>query len=90
MGDVINLNRYRKARARAEKQREAEANRARHGRTRSDRTASRREQQRSDATLDGKRLEVAVDASSKVAGDTVQPDPLAPSPPGADEGPGDA
>lgn len=89
MGDVINLNRYRKARARAEKQREAEANRARHGRTRSERTATRREQRRSDAALDGKRLEVAADASPTIAADIVQPDALTPAPPGADEGPGD-
>lgn len=57
MGDVINLNRYRKARERAEREKQAEANRARHGRTRSERDAARREQQRQAAEIEGKRLE---------------------------------
>ena len=61
MGDVINLNRYRKAKARAEKARLAEANRARHGRTRSDKQVAKHEQERQVAELDGKRLDHADD-----------------------------
>jgi hypothetical protein len=57
MGDVINLNRYRKARARADKERHAEANRARHGRTPAENTPARPEQERQPPELDGKRLE---------------------------------
>jgi hypothetical protein len=59
MGDVINLNRYRKARARAEKERLAEANRVRHGRTRSEKDGVQREHDRQTAELDGKRLDSA-------------------------------
>jgi hypothetical protein len=57
MGDVINLNRYRKAKARAEKQKSAEASRVRHGRTRVDKQAARREQDQQASELDGKRLD---------------------------------
>lgn len=56
MGDVISLNRFRKAKERAEAARKAEENRARHGRTRADKELVRREQERQDAELDGKRL----------------------------------
>lgn len=56
MGDVINLNQYRKARARAEKERQAAENRVRHGRTRGERKANKAEQERQAAELEGKRL----------------------------------
>lgn len=57
MGDVINLNRYRKAKARAEKERLAAEKRARHGRTRTEKQTTRREQERQIKVLDGKRIE---------------------------------
>ncbi len=56
MGDVINLNQYRKAKARAEKERLAAENRVRHGRTRGERKATKAEQEREAAELEGKRL----------------------------------
>ena len=37
MGDIVNLNQYRKAQARAESAKQAEANRRRHGRTKAER-----------------------------------------------------
>ncbi|MCY1054321.1 DUF4169 family protein [Nannocystis sp. SCPEA4] len=61
MGDVINLNRYRKAKARAEKEQKAEANRARHARTRAEKQTVQRELDRQSAELDGKRLDSAED-----------------------------
>jgi hypothetical protein len=61
MGDVINLSRYRKAKARAEKEQKAEANRARHGRTRVEKQTVERELDRQSAELDGKRLDSADD-----------------------------
>lgn len=64
MGDVINLNRYRKARARAEKERQAASNRVRHGRTRGEKATTRREQERTAAELDGKRIEGAAAPAS--------------------------
>ncbi|WP_371879535.1 DUF4169 family protein [Nannocystis punicea] len=59
MGDVINLNRYRKAKARAEKEQKAEANRVRHARTRTEKQAVQRELDRQSTELDGKRLDAA-------------------------------
>lgn len=56
MGDVINLNHYRKARARAEKERLAAENRARHGQTRAVRQTAKADEERRAAELDGKRL----------------------------------
>ena len=56
MADVINLNRYRKAKARALKEEQAAAKRARSGRTRVEKKAVQREQDRQAAELDGKQL----------------------------------
>ena len=61
MADIINLYRYRKARARAEKERLAEQNRVRHGRTGTAKEAARREQDRQVAELDGKLLQEKVE-----------------------------
>ena len=57
MGDVINLRRARKDRQKAEAAAQADANRARHGRTRSERTAIEAEADRLRRTLDGAALE---------------------------------
>ena len=56
MGDVINLNQYRKAKARAEKEKAAAENRVRHGRTRVEEQTTQRELTRQAVELDGKRL----------------------------------
>jgi hypothetical protein len=58
MADIINLNQYRKARARAEKERLAEQSRVRHGQTRATKEAARREQDRQVLELDGKLLQL--------------------------------
>lgn len=58
MGDVINLNRYRKARARAEKERLAAESRVRHGQSRAEKQVLRREDDRRAAELEGKRMTV--------------------------------
>lgn len=57
MAEIINLNRARKARARAGGKVTAEANRALHGRTRADRDAQRIERERADRHLDGHKRE---------------------------------
>lgn len=59
MGDVIYLDRYRKAKARAEKEQKADWNRARHGRTKAEKQAARRDQQRQSDELTGKLLEAS-------------------------------
>lgn len=56
MGEVINLNRFRKARAKAEDARQAEENRVRHGRGKAEKRQAADEQDRTDRDLDGKKL----------------------------------
>ncbi len=56
MGDVINLNQYRKRRERSKSQRRAAENRARKGRTREETARRRHEAEQAGANLDSKRL----------------------------------
>ncbi len=57
MGDVVNLNRWKKAREKREAASQAEANRAAHGRTGAEKKAGRTERERREALLDGARRE---------------------------------
>ena len=57
MGEVVNLNKVRKDRAKAEAKRTAKANRASHGQSKSERTAAEKERDRADRLLDGSKLE---------------------------------
>lgn len=57
MGEVVNLNRVRKERARAEAKTAAAANRATHGQSKAERTAADKEKARADRLLDGSKLE---------------------------------
>jgi hypothetical protein len=57
MGDIINLNRQRKARARTEKRAVAERNRVTHGISSVERAVARLEEQRARRALDRRRLE---------------------------------
>lgn len=57
MGEIVNLNQYRKKREREEKNLHGAENRARSTRKKGDRLAARFEAERRDAKLDGKRLE---------------------------------
>ncbi len=56
MGDVINLNQYRKRRERSKSQRRAAENRARNGRTKEETARERREAGQASAKLDDKQL----------------------------------
>lgn len=60
MGDVVNLNRFRKTRERAERAKEAEANRIRFGRTKVEKVRDKKETERKTQTLDGKKLDEPV------------------------------
>ena len=53
MGDVVNLNRARKARAKVGAEAKAAANRAKHGRTAAERENDARAEARRRALLDG-------------------------------------
>ena len=55
MGEIVNLNRYRKAQARAERERQAEENRVRFGRPKAETQARRLEEERDRRDLDGKK-----------------------------------
>jgi hypothetical protein len=57
MADIVNLNKARKNRALSEKKQEAAANRALHGRTKAERTAGRRAQEKAAKTHDGNKRE---------------------------------
>lgn len=57
MGEVVNLNRARKARARTEKTATAAANRAAHGVPKAARTRAEAERARADRLLDGAKRE---------------------------------
>lgn len=57
MAEIINLKAVKKAKARAEKDREAEANRAKFGRTKSEKTRDEAETIKRDRTLDGAKIE---------------------------------
>jgi hypothetical protein len=54
---VVNLNRFRKDKARAEKAQRAAENRALHGRGKADRQANAVERRRADRDLDSKKLD---------------------------------
>jgi hypothetical protein len=53
MGEIVNLNKVRKARAKAELAAQAVANRVKHGRTPAERANDRRAEARRHALLDG-------------------------------------
>jgi len=57
MGKVVNLNRFRKQKAKVEASKRADTNRRLHGRTRAERTRDERQKQMQDAKLDGAHLE---------------------------------
>ncbi|EWY38189.1 hypothetical protein N825_14880 [Skermanella stibiiresistens SB22] len=57
MGDVVNLNRFRKAREKSQKEAQAAANRAKHGRTKDQRATERDEEARRARELEGKKID---------------------------------
>lgn len=57
MTSIVNLNRFRKAKKRAEAQQRAAENRALFGRSKKDRRAAESERQRATRDIDGKRLD---------------------------------
>lgn len=57
MGEIVNLNKARKARDKAEAKRAAEANRLTFGRTRVERLTTQKKRDRDAARLDGHKLD---------------------------------
>ena len=56
MGEVVNLNRFRKARLKAEQEKQAEENRVRHGRSKAEKIQTVKELDRTERDHDGKHL----------------------------------
>jgi hypothetical protein len=57
MGNVVNLNKFRKRKAKADRERQAEINRRLHGRTAAERARDELQKRRSTKGLEGARLE---------------------------------
>jgi len=57
MGEVVNLNKVRKDRAKADARAAAKTNRAAHGQTKAERAAAELERARIQRLLDGSKLE---------------------------------
>jgi hypothetical protein len=57
MGEVVNLNRFRKAKAKKQVEEQAKANRAAFGRTKAEKASERKETDKAQAELDGKKLD---------------------------------
>ena len=58
MGNVVNLNRFRKQKAKVEEAKRAETNKRLHGRTKAERLRGLKQKQRLDGKVDGARLSV--------------------------------
>ncbi|RZJ42946.1 MAG: DUF4169 family protein [Brevundimonas sp.] len=57
MGEVVNLNRFRKDRAKVDAKDTAAANRVTHGRSKAEKTRTAKERARAEKLLDGSKLE---------------------------------
>ncbi|MET0412768.1 MAG: DUF4169 family protein [Polyangiaceae bacterium] len=57
MGEIVNLNKFRKAKAKAERVKQADVNRRVHGRSKTERTQDELHKQQFTRHLDGARLE---------------------------------
>jgi len=57
MGDVVNLNKFKKQKAKAERVEQAETNRRLHGRTKAERARDALQKKQLETSVDGARLE---------------------------------
>jgi len=74
MGDVINLNQYRKQRTRDEKAKQAKVNRARSGRTSGEKREQRQEAEKAAGDIERKKLAPATkDGPRTKAGSDQEP-----------------
>ena len=64
MAAIINLNKYRKQKAKVERSKRAETNRRVHGRTNAERARELLQKQRQQSLIDGVKLEHKVDSAS--------------------------
>lgn len=57
MSNVVNLNKFKKRKAKAERKKVAETNRRLHGRTKAERARDALQKKRQESSVDGARLE---------------------------------
>jgi hypothetical protein len=57
MGDVVNLNRFKKNKAKELREREADANRIKFGRTKAEKTLTAAEKDLAEKSLDGHKID---------------------------------
>jgi hypothetical protein len=57
MGEIINLNKHRKAKARDARESQSAANRIKYGRTKAEKEDDRRAKERRDSVFDGRKLD---------------------------------
>ena len=69
MGDVVNLNKFRKRKAKEEAAKRAESNRLKHGRTPAERERIERKKQLLDYKLAGARMDDRAENKSETAQD---------------------
>lgn len=72
MGNVVNLNKFRKRKAKVERAKQADANRRLHGRTKAERAKDELQKKQLTRKVDGARLERAPGAADE---ETVDPEP---------------
>lgn len=61
MSNVVNLNKFKKRKAKAERVKQAETNRRLHGRTKAERARDALQKKKLETSVDGARLEPAKD-----------------------------
>jgi hypothetical protein len=86
LSNVINLNKYRKQKAKAEREKQADVNRRLHGRTKSERSREELQKQQLSRTVDGARL-VRPEPGNDSSGSNGKPERAAR--PGEPEDPGE-
>jgi hypothetical protein len=64
MAKVVNLNKFRKQKAKQDREKQAEVNRRLHGRTKAERLQELKQKQRLETAVDGARLETPKDPDS--------------------------
>lgn len=65
MGNVVNLNRFRKQKAKADRKKQAEANRRLHGRTKAERERDAQQKRQLTRAVDGAKLDSAGEAKDR-------------------------
>jgi len=69
MGEVVNLNRYRKAKERAEADERAAHNRVKHGRTKAQKSSDKAERDKAERSVEGHKRSDETDSKTETGED---------------------